>query len=105
MHTAKKRLLAVLLTLAMVISLFPVTALADEGDEEGTIAPAEETVPVTETAPEEESQGSIAPADVAPEAGDVPGALPPKPVADEIAFWSGTTSERGVLALSSSVPE
>ena len=80
MHTAKKRLLAMLLTLAMVISLFPVTALADAGEDTGSIAPVEET------APAEEPQGSIAPAGEVPEAvpGTTPEALPPEPVADEL---------------------
>ena len=78
MHTVRKRLLAILLTLAMVVSLFPVTAFADAGEDAGSIAPVEATAPAEDLSPAEDAQGSIAPA------GEVPEALPEKPVADEI---------------------
>ncbi len=86
MRTVRKRLLALLLTLVMVVSLFPVTALADEDEDMGTIAPVEEDTPAEDPSPAEEPQGSIAPAGEVPEAvpGTTPEALPPEPVADEL---------------------
>ena len=103
MHTVRKRLLAILLTLAMVVSLFPVSAFADAGEDEGSIAPVTEDAPATEPAPAEEARGSISPA------GEAPEALPEEPVTDEVkdTVASGEcgdnltwTLENGVLTIS-----
>ena len=96
MHTVRKRLLAILLTLAMVVSLFPVSAFADAGENEGSIAPVEETSPAEDLSPAEEARGSISPA------GEAPEALPEEPVADEIQE-SGSCGENLTWSLSSGI--
>ena len=73
MKHAWKRLLAVLLTLAICVALFPAAALAEDG--EGTIAPVAEDPPEEDPRGEEEGEGTLSP--VQEEGEDPDLALPP----------------------------